>query len=61
MNQKYDVCVYGYVFSNIEADNENEAKLMACDEYYDITGLRAYTDEQSVVWKISGQYPYKWN
>ena len=61
MNQKYDVCVYGYVFSNIEADNENEAKFIACDEYYDITGLRAYTDEQSVVWKISGQYPYKWN
>ena len=61
MNQKYDVCVYGYVFPNIEADNENKAKLIACDEYYGITGLRAYTDEQSVIWKISGQYPYKWN
>ena len=56
----YDVCVYGYVFPNIEADNENEAKLMACDAYYEITGLTAYCDDEAVVWKVSYEYPYEW-
>ena len=56
----YDVCVYGYVFPEIEAENANEAKMMACDEYYEITGLKAYTDDEAVVWKISYEYPYEW-
>ena len=55
----YDVCVYGYVYI-IKADNENEAKMIACDTYYDETGLIAYTDDESVVWKIHGEYPYEW-
>ena len=55
----YDVCVYGYVYI-IEADNENEAKIMACDTYYEETGLKAYTDDEAVVWKIHGEYPYEW-
>ena len=55
----YDVCVYGYVYI-IEADNENEAKMIACDTYYEETGLTAYTDDESVVWKIHGEYPYEW-
>ena len=56
----FDVCVYGYIFPCIEAENENEAKFMACDEYYNITGLRAYTNDEAVVWKVSYKYPYEW-
>ena len=56
----YDVCVWGYVFPEIEADNENEAIQMACDAYYDITGLSAYADDEAVVWKVSFEYPYEW-
>lgn len=56
----YDVCVYGYVYI-VEAENENEAKLMACDLYYEDTGLETYIVDKSVVWKIHGAYPYEWN
>ena len=51
--------MYGHVYI-IEADNENEAKMIACDTYYEETGLKAYTDDEAVVWKIHGEYPYEW-
>ena len=56
----FDVCVWGYMFPGIKVDNENEAKTIACNEYYDITGIPAYTDDPHVVWKVSSEYPYEW-
>jgi hypothetical protein len=55
----YDICIYGYVYI-VEADNENEAIAIACDMYFEDTGLRAYTDDDAVVWKMQGEYPYEW-
>lgn len=56
---KYDVCVYGYVYI-VEAENENVAKMIACDLYHKETKLKANADDEAVVWKIHGEYPYKW-
>ena len=56
----YDVCVWGYVYPKIEADNRNEAKSKACDLCYEETGLRAFADERYVCCKVTGEYPYEW-
>lgn len=56
----YDISIYGYIYT-VEADNENEAISIACDLFYEETGLPAYADDDAVCWKIRGVYPYEWN
>lgn len=45
----YGINIGNYKSYMIEAENENEAKLMACDIYYAETGKLAYTDDDDIV------------
>lgn len=55
----YDVSICGCIYT-VEADNENEAKTIACDAHYEETGQTAYSDDENVVWKPNGVYPDEW-
>ena len=57
---KFDICVWGYVFPNIEAGSYEMAKRKACDLYKDKTNIEADPNDNHVVWKQSGVYPYIW-
>ena len=56
----FDICVWGYMFPNIETENVNKAKMIAIDKYYDITGLQTDINDPHIVWKNSDEYPYEW-
>ena len=55
-----DVCVYGYIYPNVEATNIREGLQMACTAYFEETGLKAKPEDEAVVWKESYMYPYVW-
>ena len=56
----YDVCVYGYVFPNINANCVEEAKYVACNMYTKLTGDPSNISDEHIVWKKSLEYPYEW-
>ena len=56
----YDVCVWGYVFPNINACSSDEAKYTACCIYTKLTGNPIDTSDEHIVWKKSLEYPYEW-
>lgn len=50
----YDVCIYGWIYP-IKAENENEAKRIACDLYNRTFNGSIQPFEVGVTWKLHGE------